>query len=261
MLLLIKKVRFALKIFVMKKIVLLLGVMGIVQLNAQTFGTVYGNGVAGTAVGSTGQLAYLLGDIKSDREKRDVELGDIQGSAYTSDTFLPGQLFYNDEFESNIFYRYNAYAEELEIKNSDVAGAPIYGLQRDKSISLKMPDGKSMSFKTFIDKKGLTQNGYLTLLSAGKYSLYKRSDVKYTQPQKAQNSFIAATPARFSKFTEYYFELEGRNRIDELELKNKKLLKLVEESERESLKLYLKENGIKIKNEQDIISVLSYLNK
>ena len=62
-------------------------------------------------------------------------------------------------------------------------------------------------------------------------------------------------------FTEYYIELEGRNRIDELEIKNKKLLKLVEESERESLKLYLKENVIKIKNEQDIISVLSYLNK
>ena len=186
---------------------------------------------------------------------------DIQGSAYTSDKFLPGKLYYKDEFQSDVFYRYNAYAEEIEIRNVDISDAPVYGLQRDKNISLITIDGRPMSFETFIDKNGLTQNGYLTQLTTGKYKLYKRSDVKYTQPQKAQNSFIAATPARFSKFTEYYIELEGRNRIDELEIKNKKLLKLVEESERESLKLYLKENGIKIKNEQDIISVLSYLNK
>lgn len=242
----------------MKKIIAILSFLLVYTINAQTSGQLANMQMS--SGGGSDIVSYLLGDIKTGNEKRKVGETEIQGSAYTSDNFLPGQLFYNDEFESKIFYRYNAYSEEIEIKNIDRADAPVYGLQRDKAISLKTEDGKSMSFKTFIDKKGLTQNGYLTLLSNGKYTLYKRSDVKYTQPQKAQNSFVAATPARFSKFTEYYLEMEGRNRIDELELKKSKLLKLVDDSERESLKLHLKEKGLKIKNEQDVLNILAHLN-
>ena len=128
-------------------------------------------------------------------------------------------------------------------------------------MNLITADGKSFSFSTFIDKKGLTQNGYLTKLVDGKYSFYKRYDVKYTQGQKAMNSFVKATPPRFSKFTEYYLEMDGRNRIDELELSNRKLLRLVDADQREALKLYLKENKIKINKESDVFKALAFLNK
>ena len=243
----------------MKRIFTGLAFLLMYTMNAQTSGQLANNQMS--AGGTNDIVNYLLGDIKSGKNKRKVGEGDIQGSAYTSDEFLPGKLYYNDEFESNIYYRYNAYGEEIEIKSVNLPEAPVYGLQRDKSIRVITVDEKSMSFKTFIDKKGLTQNGYLTKLSSGKYSLYKRSDVKYTQPQKAQNSFVAATPARFSKFTEYYLELEGRKRIDELELKKSKLLKLVDDTDRESLKLYLKENRLSVKNERELISILGFLNK
>lgn len=244
----------------MKKIIVILIAFTIYSLNGQTSGQLANMQMSGGG-GNNDIVSYLLGDIKSGKAKRTSLEANIQGSAYTSDQFLPGRLYYKDEFQSNVFYRYNAYAEEIEIKNVDMAEAPVYALQRDKNISLISSTGQPMRFKTFIDKKGLTQNGYLTKLSSGNYTLYKRSDVKYTQPQKAQNSFVAATPARFSKFTEYYLELEGRNRIDELELKKGKLLKLVEDAERESLKLYLKENGLKVNNEQDIQKILAFLNK
>ena len=215
--------------------------------NAQFSGQVSNNQVSGGGGNNVAVVSHLLGDIKSSNEKREVKLADIQGSAYTSEVFAPGSLYYKDQFESSIFYRYNAYAEEIEIKNADIPGAEIRGLQRDKNIKVKTPDGKTFSFQTFIDKKGLTQNGYLTKLMEGKYTLYKRYDVKYTQGQKAMNSFVKATPPRFSKFTEYYVELDGRNRIDELELSNRKLLKLVDTEQREALKTYLKENNIKIR--------------
>lgn len=221
-----------------------------------------------TAVGGVGGgggnntvISYLLGDIKSGNEKRSIEEGNIQGSAYTTEDFQPGKLYYNEKLESDIYYRYNAYMEEVEIKSLDIPGAPVRGLQRDKAIRIVTPEGNSLSFETFIDKKGLTQNGYLEELSRGKYTLYKRSDVKYTQPQKAQNSFVKATPARFSKFTEYYLELEGRNRIDELELRKNKLLKLVDEADREKLKAHIKANRLKTRNENDILSLLVFLNQ
>jgi len=155
--------------------------------NAQTSGQLSVNQVGGGG-GNNAVVSYLLGDIKAGNEKRSANLYDIQGSAYTSEVFLPGALYYKNKLESNIFYRYNAYAEELEVKDVDIVGAPIRGLNRDKAIEVRTPDGKSISFQTFIDKKGLTQNGYLTKLVDGKYTFFKRYDVKYTQPQKAQNS-------------------------------------------------------------------------
>lgn len=231
-----------------------------ISANAQTSGQVAANQI-GSGGANNAVVSYLLGDIRSANDKRSEKLFEIQGSAYTSDVFLPGALYYKNNLESNIFYRYNAYSEEIEIKKVDVPGAPINALNRDKDIHVTTFDGKSMSFQTFIDKKNLTQNGYLTKLADGKYTFYKRIDIKYTQPQKAQNSFVPATPARFTKFIEYYISLDGRNRIDELEMKNRKLLKLVPEEQRESLKQFLKENKIKIKDENDVFKVLDFLNK
>lgn len=244
----------------MKKIIAAVALFALCYVNAQTSGQLANNQMSAGG-GNNDIVSYLLGDIKSGDAKRKVEEGDIQGSAYASDTFLPGKLYYKNKFEGDVFYRYNAYMEEIEIKNIDYPGAPVRGLQRDKNIHILTLEGKSLSFETFIDKKGLTQNGYLQELSRGKYTLYKRSDVKYTQPMKSQNSFVPAQPARFSKFTEYYLELEGRNRIDELELKKSKLLKLVDESDREALKMHIKERKLRVKNENDILNILVYLNK
>lgn len=225
---------------------------------AQTFGTVNASQVSGDA-GNSATISYLLGDINSQKNKRKEKELDIQGSAYTSDVFMPGRLYYKDDFESDVYYRYNAYMEEIEIKNENTPDAPVSGLRRDKNINLRGLDGKVFSFKTFIDNSGLTQNGYLTLLSDGDYKFYKRVDVKYTEGQKAQNSFVKAIPPRFSQFTEYYLEIPGRDRIDELVISNRKLLKLLPSDQQKTVKSYLKENKIKLKEEADVIRVLNWL--
>jgi len=117
-----------------------------------------------------------------------------------------------------------------------------------------------MSFKTFIDKNGVTQNGYLTLINNGKFKLYKRLNITFKEAKKSTNSFTADVPARFTQFTEYYLESENGKRIDELELNNKKFLNLVESSKQESVKKFIKENKIKLKDENDIQTVLNFLN-
>ncbi|HAF76774.1 MAG TPA: hypothetical protein DCG42_05575, partial [Maribacter sp.] len=137
---------------------------------------------------------------------------------------------------------------------------PYKALVKDKEVSLLI-NAKPLSFKTFVTEKNETINGYLTLLQKGNtYDLYQRTLVKFTEGQPAQNSFVAAVPSRFTKFTEYYFQKDGVNRIDQIPQKNKKLLKLIDASKREDLKIFLKENNLNIKNEQDLIKVFDYLN-
>jgi hypothetical protein len=121
-------------------------------------------------------------------------------------------------------------------------------------------DGKSLRFSTFIDRKGLTQNGYLTLLVDGDYSLYLRNTAKFTEGQKSPNSFVKATPAKFSQYKEYYLEIKGISRVDEVEFKTKKFLKLLTEEVQANTTAYLKQEGIKIKDLEDVKKVISYLN-
>jgi len=213
----------------------------------------------GATISGAGQLSSLLGSIADSKAKLKFRDTDFQGSPYTSNLFLPTVIYYGDENLGNLFYRYNAYNEEIEVKQSNLESEGIRSLGRDKKISI-IVNGSPMSFKTFIDKKGVTQNGYLTKLRDGKYSLYKRTDVKFTEGQKAQNSFVQAIPARFTQFTEYYLEIDGVKRIDQLELSNRKLLKMIPEESRNDVKMFLKENNIKIKDEYDVYKVLEFLN-
>jgi len=246
----------------MKNILTFLGLsLSALTISAQTTGQIANYSSSGNAgYSSAGQLNSVLGPIQEAKTKLSFNAEDFQGSPYTADIFLPTTMYYGEENMGNLFYRYNAFNEEIEIKKTNSDSEGIRALARDKKISIVV-GGNPMSFTTFIDKKGLTQNGYLTKLRDGKYSFYKRTDVKFTEGQKAQNSFVPAIPARFSKFTEYYLEVEGRNRIDELELSNRKLLKLVEDDQKEALKLYFKENNIKIKDEYGVFEALEFLNK
>lgn len=231
-------------------------------LQAQYSGQVPTNmGGASQNAAAGAAIANFLGPVNEAYQKRrEIDLDKFQGSPYTSNTFAPTILKYNDEVVGNIYYRYNALNEEIEIKKTSSEDEPYKALVKDKEVSLLI-NAKSLSFKTFVTEKNETINGYLTLLQKGNtYDLYQRTLVKFTEGQPAQNSFVAAVPSRFTKFTEYYFQKDGVNRIDQIPQKNKKLLKLIDASKREDLKIFLKENNLNIKNERDLAKVFDYLN-
>ncbi|MDT0540551.1 MULTISPECIES: hypothetical protein [Croceitalea] len=228
------------------------------SLNAQTSGQV-ATYTTGVGAQTDGLYNYAMGAISDKLEKLSYEDSTIEGSPYKANTFMPTQLYYGDEAIGQVYYRYNAHNQEIETKQQNLDQEPIRALGRDKKIKL-MVDGKPMSFKTFIDKSGNTQNGYLTLLRDGKYKLYKRLNIVFKDAKKAPNSFVKGTPARFTPFTEYYLESEDGKRIDEIELNTKKFLNVVGSENRESVKQFIKENKIKLKDEQDVYAILTFLN-
>ena len=215
----------------------------------------------GANAGSTAQIQGLLGPISDALNKRTFNLEDFKGSPYTNNEFQKTELFYETEKLGPLFYRYNALNQEIEIKMENNENEGIRALGRDKKIAI-LVDGKKTSFKTFIDKDGKTLNGYLTALTLdGKVSLYKRQYVKYTEGKKAENSFVQAVPSKFTHYVGYYLEIEGQNRIDEIELKNKKLLNMLSSDSRSKLQDFLKENKLNIKKEYDLIRAVRFLNE
>lgn len=205
---------------------------------------------------------YTAGSLGEKYVEKDILADDnIQGSPYTSNTFSPTPLYYKDEKVGNIFYRYNALNEEIEIMKANVEGETIRSLARDKELNIR-PNGKKMSFKTFVTSKNRTTNGYLTELVSGEdYDLFKRIHVKYTQATASQNSFVKAIPARFTKFTEFYMQKKGVSRMDEVLPKKGKLLKLVGASKKDAAKQFIKDNDLNLKDEADMIKFFEFLNQ
>lgn len=213
----------------------------------------------GVGAETDGLYLYAMGDISDKMDKLSYEDSSIEGSPYMSNSFNQGKLYYGDEAVGNIYFRYNAYNEEIEIKQNNLEEEPIRGLGKDKKIRL-VANGKAMSFKTFVDKNGNTKNGYVTLLSDGAYKLYEHLKVTFKDAKRAENSFVQASPAKFSQFTEYYIEKPDGKRIDQIELNNKKVLEVLETEKANELKAFLKENKMKIKDVQDLYTVVNFLN-
>ncbi len=246
----------------MKKIILglLIGILPLLAA-AQYSGQALSNASSGGSMdGSAAIINSLLGDLSSRDAKRNKTYDDFQGSPYVTNDFKKTNIWYNEEDMGKMFYRYNALNEEIEIKTTLEEEEGIKSLSRDKNLSLDL-NGNKLSFKTFVTSKNKTVNGYLLELIDGKiYDLYKRTRIKFTEGKPAPNSFVKAVPARFSQYTEYYFQKEGVNRIDEIPLSNGKLLRLMEGNDKEALKGFLKEKKIKVKDEDDLRTVFNYLN-
>lgn len=233
-----------------------------VSLYAQTAGqfATY-NSTRGDGGITDALVNYADGSFAEKRYKNVLDDPSIQGSPYTSNSFSQAPLFYKDDAIGTVFYRYNAFNEEMEVKKTKLDEEAIQSLAKDKNLNIR-PNGQKMSFHTFVTAENRTTNGYLIQLVDGEeYDLYKRINVKFTEATASQNSFVKAIPARFSQFTEFYVQKKDVNRIDEVLPKKGKLLKLLDDTKKITTKEYLKDNNLNLKNEADMIKVFEFLNQ
>jgi len=243
-----------------KTFIFIFTIVGAAMMSAQTSGQLPSYN-ANTADGGVSDAfyKYALGSISDANEKTSYKDENIEGSPYKQNAFVQTTVFYEDDNLGKVYYRYNAFNEEVEIKARNSEEEPILGLGKDKKIKV-MVENRPMSFKTFIDKSGNTKNGYLTLVQDGTYKLYKRLHINFKEVKKAPNTFVKGKPARFIQSTEYYLESEDGLKIAFLELNKKKLLKLVDGEKQSTLKSFLKEQNIDLKEEKDLNKVIQFLN-
>nr|WP_293297055.1 hypothetical protein [Allomuricauda sp.] len=235
--------------------------LSVVGLLAQTSGQLNSSGAGGNNVNQL-MINSIVGDINSqyDRLANSTGIDDFQGSPYLNESFEKTELYYKDDLVGSVFYRYNAYNEEVETKEN-LSDKKIMSLNRDKELQFEIK-GKKTGFKTFIDENGNTLNGYLISVYDGEaFDLYKRINVKFTEGQKAYNSFVKAIPNRFAHFEEYYLKQAGENRYLQVPSRKSKFLKLFNDQKKEKLKKLIKENNMDIKSTEDLVSLLKMLEK
>jgi hypothetical protein len=213
-------------------------------------------GLFGNAQGGNPMLNLVFADLRNKKVTRVTE--EISGSPYLNIKFIESKIFYDNEFVGKYFIRYNAFNSEIEIKES-FDQTEIKKLIADKKLRVSYKN-RELRFTTYINKKKQTKNGYLSMIFNGKnYKLYYRLAIKYVEGKSAANSMINGTPSRYAPFEEFYFQKNGVNQINQVLQKKSKFLKQITKEKREAVLMFIKEETIDLKKENDLIKLFTYL--
>lgn len=209
-----------------------------------------------------GAFTYLESkniDIQQQQEFSNLtedEFNDIQGSPYANQTFLNGSVYQNDKLVSkNLFLRYNAYSDEVEIKTGDSDDAYDAMLKNPETFA-KI----GIDVYIFVAKNGVSSNGnYFSIVTAGDhFDLYKKTAVTYKAPYKGKTSYDSDKPGKFLQSNTYYL-VSKEGIFHELPARKSKILKVMSTKE-EELNGYIKSNKLDVSNEMHLSNLVDYYN-
>ncbi len=183
----------------------------------------------------------------------EAEFDVIKDEAYANPSFVNGNIYQEDQLiKSGVPMRYNAFADEIEIKKN--ASDEAYGaLVKDPSIFVKM----GQDLYVFIPYQGSNEKGgYFNVLTDGKtYDLYKKVTAEFREPKKAQSTYGRDTPPSFQKTTTYYLVQDGT--FLKMPSSKSKILKMMD-SKKKEMKDFVKKNKLDLGKESDLIKAITH---
>jgi hypothetical protein len=191
-------------------------------------------------------------------EEVNLTLDDIDGTIYLNENFTLGTLYDEGEAFKKLYMRYDAYNDEVELKeslDSDVVRSmlkhPIY------SCSV---NGNEYYYSTYIDEDGNSQKGYLTPVVTGEdYTLLVKHRKVFKEGKPAKTSLDNSFPHRFLVKTEYYV---SRNSETPVFMKTRKsdVLSMFSEQDQKVIKGYMKDKRPNVGDHQDLLNLFAYGN-
>ncbi len=226
-------------------------------LSQPTFASGKGTGASG---GANMNFDFFLRTIDLNQKSLAFNLTEAQyaaivDEAYANPVFVQGNIYQDENLvKKNAPMRYNAFADEIEIKNNISDDSEDYGaLMKDPSIYVKMVK----DLYVFIPYEGSNENGgYFNIITDGKtYDLYKKIKAVFHEPSTSATSYDRDTEAFFTKKATYYLMKNGT--LYELPKGQSKILKVMDKKEKE-VKNYVKENNLNLNDEKDLANLVSY---
>lgn len=176
------------------------------------------------------------------------------GSQYLNEEFSPSLVTINDTTTYNAMLRYNAYSDEIEMKNDD----KITALFKRPYISAKIGDS-TYEILDYTTADNQNKTGYFVVIRTNGSHKFYRKDYKIFKPGKqAASTYKKDTAPTFEDRRDYYVLLENNANLRGLKLKKKSITELLgKESE---LNSFIKKNKLDLKNESDLVKLFRYYN-
>lgn len=180
---------------------------------------------------------------------------EYSGSPYLSADFKKGTIELIDgKIFKDIPLRYNIFNDNFEIKNKEEE----FGLEKSK----KFHEFKMGELIFRYEKYQITKNkegeGYLEVLTEGAYTLYCKHNVSFTQAKKAA-AYKEAVPPTFKKLGTDYLMQHDTGNIIRVKTSGDILKKYPEVES--LLKVYAPKGKIKLREKEDFIKLVEYINK
>lgn len=208
------------------------------------------------------RMQELFQKVKNDGETVSYYVGAEVGSAFETEDFNRGRVFYKEEDLGEFYYRYNIFSREIEVKKTLLEEEKHKALIKDPDVLLvPSQEARKYQYQSFINEKGEKDEGYLIALYEGNsYTLFTFLQVKFTEAKPAANTMVNPTPSKFTQFTDYYFK-HSQGPISALPLKKNKLLAKFGTNKTSLLKEFIKQEKLKLSSEQDLIRLMVFVDQ
>jgi hypothetical protein len=193
------------------------------------------------------------------RQNKDVNFKDTKsytGTPYNNATFLNGSIYKDGKLlADNIALRYNAIADEMEVKESLTSSdddAKV--LTKSQNIFVKI----GLDIFVFVPYQGgVEEGGYFEVMYEGKQiDFYKKHIKNFDEAKKATSTITRDVPARFTDEPEYYLVTKVGKFYQFPNSRNKKI-KVFGEKEKE-MKKWVKANQLNLNEEKDLLRAVKY---
>lgn len=193
------------------------------------------------------------------RQNAGIDFSDTDsytGTPYNHPNYLLGNVYKNDSlWATNVALRYNAMADEMEIKES------LESKDSEAKVLTKSPD---VYVKIMNDiyifapyKGGIEGGGYFHVLFEGdKIGLFKKPKKSFTEGKKAKTSITRDMPAGFKDRPVYYI-VDKSGKYYELPGSRSKKLKVFGKN-KDAIKKFVGEKQLDLNVERDLIRVIKY---
>lgn len=186
------------------------------------------------------------------------DLSGIEGSPYFAKNFKSSKLFYNNDLLGSFYLRYNAFQDQMEIKNSNLEEEQFQFLVQSNSIRTTL-DGKEVQYFSFKDKDGLKGDSYFFKEFTGdKYILYSNKRKSYSPGKNSTNSLAQSIPAKFIDDITIFYGTKGNTLLNAVPKKKKEFFGIFPSDQQLALKKYIRSKRMSLNDLDDLKSIFIY---
>ncbi len=207
-------------------------------------------GQIGNTTGTANTILRITGQYK-----------DTDGTPYLIEDYKNGVLYDKNGKARTVFLKYDTYKEEVEVFNEGnplLIDKRLYPRFVIEYVDTDSKEKVRYEFTNEINIPGLKPDKYVQIVVDGdQYKLIKTYDARLLQSQD-QGYGGVITNNYFDNEETYFIYTVGLDAVEIKKLKNRVILDAM--SDDGTIKSWLKENRVKVRDEKDMVELINYLN-
>ena len=180
----------------------------------------------------------------------------VEGNPYVEEEFMEGVVVFKDSSKiSEVFLRLNHNTDQIEFMEGD----EIRGFTKPEDLAIASFGSRSFIYNKYRRGKKI-QSGYFEVLASGYCKLLFRRESIIKREQVPPSEMSGGNYRDYFRTTKEYYLVLGAEPAKKVIKSQKNVLKVLAEEE-SNLKKYIADEGLKVKNEKDLVKLINYYNK